>query len=99
MNARICGSTRWIWSRQAWMISREETSRRASLGTSSEMVSWLSMGSSRPHGLAAARGESGGGGSKTQNETEMRPALTCVDEHSVGDCLTRFDKPLEQHRQ
>ena len=39
MKAWICPSTRSIWSRQAWMTSRAETSRWASLAVSSEMVS------------------------------------------------------------
>src|SRR5882672_4259818 len=37
-------STRWIWSRQAWVASRAEASRRASLAVNSEMVSWFNMG-------------------------------------------------------
>src|SRR5262249_15111743 len=68
MNALICGSTRWTWSRHACRSSREETSRRASFGATSEMVSWFSMGSSRPHGLAAARAESGQRGLKRQSQ-------------------------------
>src|ERR1700677_2391537 len=43
MKAWILPSTRAIWSRQAWVASRAETSRRESLAVSSEIVSWLSM--------------------------------------------------------